>query len=243
MFVAADQSGSADLFVVGSFWLPLIRVPDFEAKVLQIRIEQKYWREAHFTHLKKTERAYDFCKSLLQAALDPQLNTDFAVIVAANNEALTEQFHANSQVKRDVTFMYELISRRYRWWRIESSPYVIFDDITHKDCCDPSTEEPEDSVAHAHIRDGRKWLNKYTGKPAECFAPCRSHISSAIQVADLLAGMTSLRWCIKTRAIPAPNQARLSLLEWFEGELGSNLGVETLPSNPHISVWKHTSLA
>lgn len=247
MFVAVDQSTAPTHFVVASCWLPLARVPEFEQKVLNLRIEQKYWREAHFQKLEKVEsRAYEFLKSLLEAVLSKETGALFAVVIAANDDALTKAYFGGSFIQRDAVFMFELISRRYKWWNLGSEPYVIFDDMSHHDRVKEGDQEPEDSVRNEHISKAKEHLKKFTSKEVQCFSACRSHISSAIQVADLLAGLASLRHSINTGIFtekkPA-NTAKLALLEWFEASAGIDLGIQTVPWKSRFSIWKHNSLA
>lgn len=242
MFVAVDQSDSNDHFVVGSFWLPLDRLGEFESRVLQLRCDQKYWREVHFVDLKKAEgRAFDFMKALLEIALGEDLKGLFAVLVADNNKERRQAHFDGSYTKRDAAFMYELISRRYRWWNVTTEPYVIFDDLTNHTPVKDSDDEPEDNVSSEHASEARKHLERYIGKKVACFSPCRSHISSAVQLADVIAGMTLLRWSINSGLQNNPNSAKLAMLEWFEQESGKDLGIQTTPSKTNFNVWRFKS--
>src|SRR3989338_9641946 len=120
MFIACDESDTEQSFLIGSVWLPVDRVQEFEAEIAHFRVQQKFWREFHCQKIDKAEgRDFELCKGFLETALKfPEIR--FSYIIVEKNEKALQQYQEGSFLKRNLIFLYQLISRRYRGWSIAS---------------------------------------------------------------------------------------------------------------------------
>jgi len=232
MLIACDES-SSDHFLIGSVWIPKERLAEFEAEIHNLRLSMKYWREVHCVNLKRAGHAADFYEAFLRAGLEiPEVR--FSFIVVKRDKEAEEQYHDGSHLKRNLVFLYELISRRYMAWGVKTDPYVIFDDMTSED-----EEEEEEKPPREEIPEARKFIEKYIGKKLECFSPCRSHISSVVQLADLTAGLVAHKWKVVNEG-GTVNVTKMSLVEHFEAFGDVNLSGSTGRLTHPVNIWKHT---
>ena len=99
--------------------------------------------------------------------------------------------------------------------------------------------QKEEDPPREEITEARKWIEKYVGKKVTCFAPCKSHISSAVQLTDVTTGLVAHRWKVDKEGGEA-NEGKFALIKVLEETWKRKLSDQTAPSTQPVNIWRHT---
>ena len=233
MFVACDESGkepSAKYLVIGSIWLEKSAVSNFERQITELRISEKCWGEVEWLKLSDSASGdiLKFYKDFISNAFQ-DIKIYFRFIIVEKALLDKKQYHENQRSNElvQLKFMYLSISRyanRFLDARSKEGLHIIFDNF----------EESNRSKEEKWRLGAKKYIEKFVGCKIEHFQPCNSHISSLVQLCDLITGAVSTTWNNSPSKI---SENKKELIRHIEQLTGKKLGVMTLPSERDFNVW------
>jgi hypothetical protein len=207
MFIASDESKQGRFYTIGSLWLPETDVPTLESQASELRVEAGMWGEVKWENIDSTHQ--DEYKKYLDLFFDGP-NRFFTCFIM-NTEELDYSYFGGSRAASFSSFCFTSIhhtaEKMYR--RLAKQPlHIIFDQEV--------LQNRSDYLA-LHERLER------TGHDVSQCCACTSHITAALQIADLLTGAVSAVW--NNRATGRNDRA---IVDYIEGKAGEPLSTENV---------------
>lgn len=247
MFIAADESGIAGGYlVIGTVWMPNELVPEFERSVSDFRLKNHFWREFHFENLGKSGvDEFTFKNHLEFLKLCIAVGVEFKCIVVDLSLIDLKKFHDDNDRIMQLNFLCVLIRNKFR----ADFPETIEElTILSDSFIGPQTEITriersfknekgvfsieETEIRRSAIQHAKLRTESEIERKVDCFAQCSSHLSSAIQLADLFAGAVAARI-----AGIEESDHRMELVRLLEDTFGQKLNQRSLPSKRDLNVW------
>lgn len=218
MFIACDESGKSKsaYLVIGSIWVDESKIPTLEAEVSNWRISRNFWREIHWMNVNSNEHYEKLYIEFLEICLQI-LEPIFRVVVVEKSKVNLSVYHKGNESLMQNKFLRLLISCFAIGRGIKDELKIVFDSGT--------TNTPKDT---------RNIIDRDLPNKISCFCPCNSHISSVVQLADLLTSATCDKWNKKIRVKSAQDKLVALIETHFKGDLS----VPCLPTNKsNLDVW------
>ena len=231
MFVACDESGkgsSNQYLVIGSVWMDKENVPEFEKRVTEFRIINKFWGEIEWLKLSKStsEKYIDIYKDFIELAFK-DLKIYFRFIVVKKDLLDKKTYHQGSEELVQLKFMQLSISRyanRFLEQEKKKRLHIIFDQF----------QESKKSKEEKWRSTTRQFIEKNVGYKIEHFQPCTSHISSLIQLCDITTGAVSKVWNEPPSKISSTHR---EMIDHIEKLAHTDLSGRTLPTEMDFNIW------
>lgn len=233
MFVACDESGkdpSSKYLVIGTIWIDKDNVSEFEKKATELRLKHKCWGEIEWLKLSGSvsEQIKDFYKEFIDLAFK-DLKIYFRFIIVKKSTLDTKTYHKNQKTNKlvQLKFMYYSISRyadRFLEQEKKEGLHIIFD----------SYQESNQSREEKWRLETRKFIEKYVGCKIEHFQPCKSHISSLVQLCDVITGAVSTVWNKPPSKISNTHNEIIGHIQQLSRK---DISARTLPTEKDFNIW------
>lgn len=231
MFIFCDETDYADFRILASVWFSKDSFFLFEQQVLELRDSLGFWEEIKSTTLNASclpERVA-FYKKFLKLGLSLD-GVQIAAIRYSTDSRLCRQFYPGGPDQRDLSFLRLLIARKAPFFMAAGDKVIK---VLH----DNAGESNQARAVNAGSTF-KTYLGRETGKKVEWVRPADSKICSALQMADLVAGLISYR--LQHSNSPPPNQHKRELIEQMEIYLKRNLSKPSItPSESPFNLFLH----
>lgn len=230
MLAACDFGNKqAKNLVIGSVWAPLTAegLFAFEREVLDLRIVRKCWSNLQW---KKSQSSDAICNTYLdfiELFIKSHLNFSCIVVSQERFYELGKHIIAKDLIEAVPTFTYLLISRRMKnYCRPSSKLTVLLDrEAQHREAI-PDIRQKTDTYTLLH--------NKLTPNlQIHHIQQCDSHISSVLQLCDILTGAVS--YAINQ---VSANDCCQRMASKLEQDLGIRLGQATPVTYDKLNIWQ-----
>jgi len=232
MFVACDESGvvpSDKYLVIGSAWISKKALCELEKKATELRINSKCWGEVewHKTAGGLTPQLLQFYKDFIDLAFQDEKVLLHFIVVKKDLLRMSE-FHQQSEELVKYKFMHLLLSRHGKRLLTTSAQkkdmHIIYD----------SFQQSKKSQAGKWSLKMRAYIESYLGESIDHVQPCNSHISSLVQICDLVTGAIGTSWNVSPSKI---HPHKKEIMEHIEKRIGKGLRAPTALTDRDFNVW------
>lgn len=244
MFIAADESDfGRGYLVIGTVWLRNEQIPELERTVAEFRVKNHFWREVHLANVDNTSGEFYNNNCLEFLRIGVETGVEFKCIVVPEAQ-VNMGMHDNNPKIMQLNFLCTLIRNKLRteFSEVEEEITILSDSFMPPGTEIERTEIKVDSenptvfrlekVSRRAIPEAKVRAERYIGRKIDCMAQCSSHLSSAVQLADLFAGAVSAR-----AAGVSEDDPRWPIVNEFETSYGQKLNQRSMWGRRKLNIW------